>query len=217
MQKIKIAWLKYICIYFIVLCGPGTYSSSGQIPCKKCPRGKYQTDYGRTRCEDCGVGLSTIQDGAMAFRDCSTKGWHLFFEINSNAFGMRVLFNLTWYLLFPVTCAAGNFFDVLKHQCLPCPVGTYQPTTGLNFCYACPVSTSTDFVGSTNQSDCKSELYYQRCIFFICLKFSPHTDCYRTFWRTNYCSILPLLANVSSFYTIYIKYLVNLNLFTLTS
>lgn len=126
-------------------------------------------------------------------------------------------FNLTWYLLFPVTCAAGNFFDVLKHQCLPCPVGTYQPTTGLNFCYACPVSTSTDFVGSKNQSDCKSELYYQRCIFFICLKFSPHTDCYRTFWRTNYCSILPLLANVSSFYTIYIKYLVNLNLFTLTS
>lgn len=126
-------------------------------------------------------------------------------------------FNLTWYLLFPVTCAAGNFFDVLKHQCLPCPVGTYQPTTGLNFCYACPVSTSTDFVGSTNQSDCKSEIYYQRCIFFICLKFSPHTDCYRTFWRTNYCSILPLLANVSSFYTIYIKYLVNLNLFTLTS
>lgn len=128
-----------------------------------------------------------------------------------------LFFNLTWYLLFPVTCAAGNFFDVLKHQCLPCPVGTYQPTTGLNFCYACPVSTSTDFVGSTNQSDCKSELYYQRCIFFICLKFSPHTDCYRTFRRTNYCSILPLLANVSSFYTIYIKYLVNLNLFTLTS
>lgn len=126
-------------------------------------------------------------------------------------------FNLTWYLLFPVTCAAGNFFDVLKHQCLPCPVGTYQPTAGLNFCYACPVSTSTDFVGSKNQSDCKSELYYQRCIFFICLKFSPHTDCYRTFRRTNYCSILPLLANVSSFYTIYIKYLVNLNLFTLTS
>lgn len=128
-----------------------------------------------------------------------------------------LFFNLTWYLLFPVTCAAGNFFDVLKHQCLPCPVGTYQPTTGLNFCYACPVSTSTDFVGSTNQSDCKSELYYQRCIFFICLKFSPHTDCYRTFRRTNYCSILPLLANVSSFYTIYIKYLDNLNLFTLTS
>lgn len=112
-----------------ILCGPGTYSSSGQIPCKKCPRGKYQTDYGRTRCEDCGVGLSTIQDGAMSFRDCSTK----------------------------VTCAAGNFFDVLKHQCLPCPVGTYQPTTGLNFCYACPVSTSTDFVGSTNQSDCKNQ------------------------------------------------------------
>lgn len=101
MQKIKIAWLKYICIYFIVLCGPGTYSSSGQIPCKKCPRGKYQTDYGRTRCEDCGVGLSTIQDGAMSFRDCSTKGWHLFFEINSNAFGMMVLF----FLILP-----GTFF-----------------------------------------------------------------------------------------------------------
>lgn len=46
----------------------------------------------------------------------------------------------------------------MKHQCLPCPVGTYQPSTGLNFCYACPVSTSTDFVGSTNQSDCKSKM-----------------------------------------------------------
>lgn len=57
-----------------------------------------------------------------------------------------------------VTCAAGNFFDVLRHQCRPCPVGTYQPTAGLNFCYACPVSTSTDFVGSTNQSDCKSKI-----------------------------------------------------------
>lgn len=110
--------------------------------------------------------------------------------------GFFFFFNLTWYLLFPVTCAAGNFFDVLKHQCLPCPVGTYQPTAGLNFCYACPVSTSTDFVGSTNQSDCKSEIYYQRCIFFFCLKFIP------PFWRTNYCSILPLLANVSSFYTL---------------
>lgn len=157
-------------MYFIVLCGPGTYSSSGKIPCKKCPRGKYQTDYGRTRCEDCGVGLSTIQDGALSFRDCSTKGWHTYIVLYWDWFRYVGVFKkicfLTLHVLFSVTCAAGNFFDVLKHQCLPCPVGTYQPTAGLNFCYACPVSTSTDFVGSTNQSDCKSEIYYQRCFFF---------------------------------------------------
>lgn len=66
--------MKRYLLYVVVLCGPGTYSSDGQNPCKKCQRGKYQTEYGRTSCIDCGVGLTTLRDGASSFRDCSTKG-----------------------------------------------------------------------------------------------------------------------------------------------
>lgn len=39
---------------------------------------------------------------------------------------------------------------------------------------------------------------------FICFKFSPQ--------RTNYCSTLWLFANASSFYTLYIKYLIGIKL-----
>ena len=63
---------------FVVACRPGTYSVDGLTPCKQCPLGTYQSDYGRTLCLPCGPGIMTSDVGATGFQDCIVKGLSFF-------------------------------------------------------------------------------------------------------------------------------------------
>nr|XP_060623137.1 signal peptide, CUB and EGF-like domain-containing protein 2 isoform X2 [Anolis sagrei ordinatus] len=109
------------------LCSPGEYSSDGFKPCLPCPFGAYQPDAGRTSCFICGGGLMTKRTSATFFQDCETK----------------------------VQCSPGHFYNTTTHRCIRCPVGTYQPEFGQNYCISCPGNTTTDYDGSTNITHCK--------------------------------------------------------------
>ncbi|XP_072841855.2 signal peptide, CUB and EGF-like domain-containing protein 2 isoform X9 [Pogona vitticeps] len=108
-------------------CSPGEYSFDGFKPCLLCPFGMYQPEAGRTSCFTCGGGLMTKHIGAVLFQDCETK----------------------------VQCSPGHFYNTTTHRCIRCPVGTYQPEFGQNYCILCPGNTTTDYDGSTNVTQCK--------------------------------------------------------------
>ncbi|XP_054826749.1 signal peptide, CUB and EGF-like domain-containing protein 2 isoform X8 [Eublepharis macularius] len=108
-------------------CPPGEYSSDGFKPCLLCPPGMYQPEPGRTSCFTCGGGLMTKHTYAKVFQDCETK----------------------------VQCSPGHFYNTTTHRCIRCPIGTYQPEFGQNYCIVCPGNTTTDYDGSTNVTQCK--------------------------------------------------------------
>ncbi|XP_066475371.1 signal peptide, CUB and EGF-like domain-containing protein 2 [Tiliqua scincoides] len=108
-------------------CLPGEYSSDGFRPCLPCPSGTYQPERGRTSCFTCGGGLMTKLPHATVFQDCETK----------------------------VQCSPGHFYNTSTHRCIRCPLGTYQPEFGQNYCISCPGNTTTDYDGSTNITQCK--------------------------------------------------------------
>uniref|UniRef100_A0A5F9C1X8 Signal peptide, CUB and EGF-like domain-containing protein 2 n=1 Tax=Oryctolagus cuniculus TaxID=9986 RepID=A0A5F9C1X8_RABIT len=110
------------------LCQPGEYSSDGFAPCQLCALGTFQPEAGRTSCFSCGGGLPTKQLGATSFQDCETR----------------------------VQCSPGHFYNTTTHRCIRCPMGTYQPEFGNNYCASCPGNTTTDFDGSTNITQCKN-------------------------------------------------------------
>ncbi|XP_073515120.1 signal peptide, CUB and EGF-like domain-containing protein 2 isoform X3 [Phyllobates terribilis] len=110
------------------LCSPGEFSSDGFRPCGPCPLGTYQPESGRTSCFACGGGLTTKHNSATSFLHCETR----------------------------VQCSPGHLYNTTTHRCIRCPVGTYQPEFGQNSCTYCPGSTSTDFDGSTNITQCKN-------------------------------------------------------------
>ncbi|RMC02956.1 hypothetical protein DUI87_20149 [Hirundo rustica rustica] len=56
-----------------------------------------------------------------------------------------------------VHCSPGHYYNSTTHRCIRCPVGTYQPEFGQNYCITCPGNTSTDFDGSTNVTHCKNQ------------------------------------------------------------
>uniref|UniRef100_A0A8C1YHG0 Signal peptide, CUB and EGF-like domain-containing protein 2 n=1 Tax=Cyprinus carpio TaxID=7962 RepID=A0A8C1YHG0_CYPCA len=53
-------------------------------------------------------------------------------------------------------CSPGHYYNTSTHRCIRCPIGTYQMEFGQNYCIACPGNTTTDFDGSTNIMQCKS-------------------------------------------------------------
>ncbi|KAG8142775.1 hypothetical protein E2320_005977 [Naja naja] len=110
-------------------CSPGQFSFDGFKPCRLCLLGTYQSEPGRTLCFPCGGGLGTKYEGAVSFQDCETK----------------------------VHCSPGHYYNSTTHRCIRCPVGTYQPEFGQNYCITCPGNTSTDFDGSTNVTHCKNQ------------------------------------------------------------
>lgn len=111
-----------------VQCEPGHYSYNGLKPCKACPLGTFQPEYGRLTCMSCNGGLTTKSTGSDDFSSCQTTD----------------------------TCTNGHFYDMENGSCLPCPRGYYQPKTGQNYCIQCPLETTTDDIAATERSDCKS-------------------------------------------------------------
>ncbi|KAK6482756.1 signal peptide protein [Huso huso] len=110
-------------------CSPGHFSADGFRPCRPCPLGTYQPEPGRVLCFPCGGGLMSKYESAVSFQDCETK----------------------------VHCSPGHHYNSTTHRCIRCPIGTYQPEFGQNYCITCPGNTTTDFDGSTNVTHCKNQ------------------------------------------------------------
>lgn len=108
-------------------CWPGSYSENGLKPCRTCPIGTYQPDYGRTLCLPCGPGILTHSTGATGFQHCIVSE----------------------------KCQTGHFYSKDEQRCMPCPRDTYQPVGGQNFCIDCPGYTQTDADGATSSLNCK--------------------------------------------------------------
>ena len=48
-------------------CVPGTFSAGGSTKCLHCPKGWFQSDYGKASCEKCPAGKTTIGDEGFRF------------------------------------------------------------------------------------------------------------------------------------------------------
>ena len=58
---------------FTFRCPPGSYSSTGSIPCQDCPRHTYQPYFGLTRCITCPNGRHTASTGETEVTMCKGK------------------------------------------------------------------------------------------------------------------------------------------------
>ena len=80
--------LTYLYLLSKAACQPGTYSTDGRQPCSLCPRGTYQTHYGRVTCRSCDVigsqAAGSSVTGATSFDQCVVSGIYLkhgFYEL----------------------------------------------------------------------------------------------------------------------------------------
>ena len=72
---------------------------------------------------------------------------------------------LSWCDSIAAACPAGQYSNVTSPGsdpvCVPCPVGTYQPSTNQLSCFSCPSPYTTAASGSTDASACKGLLKLQ--------------------------------------------------------
>ncbi|CDW57279.1 signal peptide, CUB and EGF [Trichuris trichiura] len=105
-------------------CKPGYFSETGFEPCQPCLDGYFQNERGRSSCKRCKHQYTTVTYGVRSSVECSA----------------------------PERCQAGTFYDVTVAACLPCPVATYQPMEGQDFCIKCPGNLTT---GSPESRTCR--------------------------------------------------------------
>lgn len=113
----------------VPVCGYGTYSPTGLVPCLECPRNSYTADPpvgGHKDCEACPPSMFTYQPAAPARNFCRAK------------------------------CAPGQYSDTGLSPCFPCPLNFYQPLSGQNQCMQCPTNTRTKGVGAAGREECQA-------------------------------------------------------------
>lgn len=113
----------------IPVCGFGTYSPSGLVPCLECPRNSFSgqppTD-GFKDCQACPTGTYTFQPSASGKHKCRSK------------------------------CAPGTYSSTGLAPCSPCPQNFYQNLPGMSTCNECPTNMKTDNPGATGREECKT-------------------------------------------------------------
>uniref|UniRef100_A0A182Y3Y1 Notch n=1 Tax=Anopheles stephensi TaxID=30069 RepID=A0A182Y3Y1_ANOST len=112
----------------VPICGYGTYSPTGLVPCLECPRNSFSATPplgGFRDCQACPSGTFTYQPAAQSETDCRRK------------------------------CAAGTYSHTGLAPCSPCPKNYYQKSEGATSCSECPSGRRTDTVGSVTADDCK--------------------------------------------------------------
>lgn len=141
-------------------CGPGycgyNVSDDGHMvcaegfgaPCMACPRGSFKTSTSLAACEPCGPGYSTKYAGATQKEDCLP----LCSNGTASATGFEVLPDACSVLLPPVhpallTVLVGSFIQ----PCMPCPLGTFQPSVGWSWCLECPFGSNTTLTGASSE------------------------------------------------------------------
>jgi hypothetical protein len=112
----------------IPVCGYGTYSPSGLVPCLECPQSSYTGEPpfdGFKECTACPADLFTFQPGAQGVSQCRAK------------------------------CAPGTYSDTGLAPCAPCPLNFFQPLSGQRQCFECHTTEETLKVGTSSKDECQ--------------------------------------------------------------
>lgn len=133
-----------------VNCATGTRFDSTTGTCVECPVGSYQDQEAQTTCKACASGKTTELPGSVADTACLT------------------------------ICMVGAYYDKTSGSCTQCPVGYYQDTAGLFFCYPCDAEKTTLNSGSTSSNQC-----YEVCPDGTQISNNGCMDCPRGFYRTR--------------------------------
>lgn len=111
----------------IPVCGYGTYSPTGLVPCLECPRNSYTGEPpvgGFKDCQACPINTYTYQPAAPGRDKCRAK------------------------------CAAGTYSPTGLAPCSQCPRNFYQNVVGTTSCMECPTNMKTVGTGATGLEEC---------------------------------------------------------------
>lgn len=112
----------------IPVCGYGTYSPTGLVPCLECPRNSYSGEPptgGFKDCQACPANTFTFQPAAPGKDRCRSK------------------------------CSPGSYSSTGLAPCSPCPQNFFQNSAGMATCTECPSNMKTDKAGSIAREECK--------------------------------------------------------------
>ena len=112
----------------IPVCGFGTYSPTGLVPCLECPRNSYTgapPPDGFKECHSCPPATYTYQPSASGSEHCRVK------------------------------CNPGTYSPTGLAPCAPCPSGFYQPKEGMTKCLECPGEATTLKPGTATKDECR--------------------------------------------------------------
>ena len=112
----------------IPVCGHGTYSPSGLVPCLECPKNSYTGEPpfdGYKECIACPDDLFTFQPGANQVAECREK------------------------------CQPGFYSETGLAPCAPCPLNFFQPLSGQRECFECHSTEETANTGTASKDDCQ--------------------------------------------------------------
>ncbi len=111
----------------VPVCGHGSYSPTGLVPCLACPRNNYTAEPpsdGYRECTPCPDGMFTFQPGSSDPEQCREK------------------------------CAPGYYSPTGLAPCAPCPVNHFQPLAGQRQCFKCQSGEETLATGAASKDDC---------------------------------------------------------------
>ncbi|XP_063614589.1 sushi, von Willebrand factor type A, EGF and pentraxin domain-containing protein 1-like isoform X2 [Penaeus indicus] len=113
----------------VPVCGYGTYSPTGLVPCLNCPRNSYTEappEDGFKECQACPPETFTHAPSTSSRQMCRQK------------------------------CRPGTYSDTGLEPCAPCPRNFYQPSIGSTSCFECSTGNYTDDEGATSGGMCLS-------------------------------------------------------------
>ncbi|XP_045124302.1 sushi, von Willebrand factor type A, EGF and pentraxin domain-containing protein 1-like isoform X1 [Portunus trituberculatus] len=113
----------------VPVCGYGTYSPTGLVPCLNCPHNSYTETPpvdGFKECKACPPETFTYSAATSSQQLCRRK------------------------------CRPGAYSDTGLEPCALCPVNFYQPFEGRTTCLECETGNRTVNAGSTTPRDCQS-------------------------------------------------------------
>lgn len=111
------------------ICGFGTFSYTGLVPCLQCPQNTYTSSPpidGFKSCNTCPKGTYTYSAGSISLEDCKAK------------------------------CPAGTYSDTGLEPCARCPINFYQQEEGKTNCTECPLNQRTERAGAKAVGACIS-------------------------------------------------------------
>lgn len=113
----------------VPVCGYGTYSDTGLVPCLECPRDSYTGEPptgGFKNCQECPTATFTFQSSAPGKDRCRSK------------------------------CAPGFYSKTGLAPCSACPQNFYQSVAGMTTCTECPTNMKTDGQSAAGREECKT-------------------------------------------------------------
>lgn len=113
----------------VPVCGYGTYSPTGLVPCLECPRNSFSGEPpvgGFKDCEACPLNTFTYQPSAPRKDFCRPR------------------------------CNPGYYSPTGLAPCSMCPKNFYQSQNGQTTCSECPTNMQTEGAGATGREECVS-------------------------------------------------------------